>query len=66
MEPHKLPLERAFEIARQGKVRAVRDIARQLDREGYDHRQLKGPVLTRQLRRLLGQAHSFGQINDNA
>ena len=66
MEPSKSSLERAFDIARQGKVRRVRDIARQLDREGYDHRQLQGPALAAQLRALLREAHAREQIKDSA
>lgn len=63
MEPSKSSLERAFDIARQGKVRRVRDIARQLDREGYDPRQLQGPALAAQLRQLLRQAYARELLN---
>lgn len=49
MTIQKSALERAFEIARTGAYDAVADIRRQLNREGFDARQLEGRTLARQL-----------------
>jgi hypothetical protein len=49
MTIQKSALERAFEIARTGAYDAVADIRRQLNREGFDARQLEGRTMARQL-----------------
>lgn len=49
MNAEKTSLERAFEIARTGRWHRVEDIRRQLLQEGYNHRQVEGPLLGRQL-----------------
>jgi hypothetical protein len=43
-------IERAFELARSGKVATVDTIRAILKREGYDGAQLSGPLLLRRLR----------------
>lgn len=47
-------LERAYELAREGRCRTVSDIKQALSSEGYDRVQdaLYGPSLTADLRRL--------------
>ena len=52
-------LERAFEIAREGHLKSLSAIARQLAKEGYtldEQRQLHGAALARQLKGLAEQA----------
>ena len=48
-------VERAFEIARAGKVRTIRDIRDQLNREGFEAAagHLNGTTLQKQLRGLI-------------
>jgi hypothetical protein len=51
-------LERAFQLARPGRVVQVDDIRDQLKREGYDARVVDGgPSLKAQLRKLIKTAH---------
>ena len=50
-------LERAFELARSGQFSSLEDIRLQLDREGLDPRTVVGPLLRRQLRDLICEAH---------
>ncbi len=50
-------LERAFELARSGQCSSLADIRQQLNREGLNSRTLIGPVLMRQLRDLICEAH---------
>lgn len=49
-------LERAFELARNGKVASVDDIRQTLKGEGYSLAQIAGRELTRQLRTLIKAA----------
>jgi hypothetical protein len=49
LNAEKTALERAFEIARTGRWDRVEDIRRQLHQEGYNYRQVEGPLLGRQL-----------------
>jgi hypothetical protein len=51
-------LERAFELARSGRLRRTEDIIASLKREGYSTEQLQGPSLRRQLSDLIKAAHS--------
>ena len=51
------PLERAFELAKSGKVLSIPDIKLALRSEGYSAAQLEGPMLIRQLRALISAAH---------
>ena len=50
-------LERAFELARSGQFSSLEDIRLQLNREGLNPRTVVGPVLRRQLRDLICEAH---------
>ena len=50
-------LERAFELARSGQFSSLEDIRLQLDREGLNPRTVVGPVLRRQLKNLICEAH---------
>jgi hypothetical protein len=43
-------IERAFQLARSGRVKDVNEIRLVLQREGYDTGQLQGPALLTQLR----------------
>lgn len=42
-------MERAFELARSGQERGPLEIIARLKREGYETRQIYGPMLFRQL-----------------
>jgi hypothetical protein len=53
-------LERAFELARSGKVASIETIKLILRREGYDGAQLAGPHLIRQLRLLIYSTRAPG------
>jgi hypothetical protein len=46
-------LERAFQLARSGKVAAVDEIRRALRQEGYDPGQVAGPAIGKQLRDII-------------
>jgi hypothetical protein len=51
-------LERAFQLARSGRMTKVADIKTQLKREGYDDIVVNGgPLLNSQLRQLIKNAH---------
>ena len=50
-------LERAFELARSGQFSSLEAIRLQLNREGLNPRTVLGPVLRRQLRDLICEAH---------
>jgi hypothetical protein len=52
----KSSLERAFELAKSGRITTVQEIKLALKREGYNESQLEGPQLTRQLRGLIATA----------
>jgi hypothetical protein len=56
MDANKTTIERAFDLARSGACRRIGDIVARLDREGYDGRQIHGPVLKKQLVRLIKEA----------
>jgi hypothetical protein len=56
MEANKSCLERAFEIARSGKVPNLLYLLNQLKSEGYGHDQIYGPVLKKQLSDLIEKA----------
>jgi hypothetical protein len=49
-------LERAFQLARSGRLSRIEDIIASLDRDGYSVSQIQGPVLRRQLRALIEAA----------
>jgi hypothetical protein len=46
-------IERAFFLARSGECKRVDDVIKRLDREGYDGRQIQGPLLRKQLWELI-------------
>ena len=56
MHPDKTALERAFELARSGKIATVAKIRQSLKAEGYSDSQLIGSALTGQLRDLIQSA----------
>jgi len=49
-------LERAFQLARSGRVSTITEISGSLRRERYDTRQIEGPALRRQLMKLMKAA----------
>jgi hypothetical protein len=53
-------LERAFQLARSGRVAGLTEIATSLNREGYSVRQIEGPLLKRQLSDLIKAARKAG------
>ena len=57
MNATKLPLERAFELARTGVYSNVTDIVKHLRKEGYDSRQVEGPRLRKQLTDLIREVN---------
>lgn len=57
-------LERAFEIARQGRLESIEDIRRQLQREGFNQFQIAGPVLIRQLIDIVRKARAVADEID--
>lgn len=50
-------LERAFQLARSGQFSSLKDIRRQLDREGLNPQMVVGPLLRKQLRDLICETH---------
>jgi hypothetical protein len=56
MDQLKTTLERAFELAKSGKVASVTHLRAQLKDEGYVQQQIEGPALGRQLRNLIAKA----------
>lgn len=60
-------LERAYQIAREGRCRTVSDIKQALSSEGYDRIQdsLYGPTLSADLRKLC-QAHYVPPAGEDA
>ena len=58
MDPNRSALERAFQLARSGRLATVDDIKKQLKQEGYDvSSAYSGPSLRSQLRDLIEAAH---------
>jgi hypothetical protein len=51
-------LERAFQLARAGRIQAIGGIKAQLRREGYDDAAVEGPLLRSQLKKLMETARS--------
>jgi hypothetical protein len=58
MDRTKTTLERAFELAASGAYTNYTDMRTQLKTEGYDGRQLDGPSLRSQLRRIILKART--------
>src|SRR5271170_8456643 len=56
MDQNLTALERAFRLAKSGRVKDLEEIRMLLRREGYDVSQLQGPRLRSQLRKLINGA----------
>jgi hypothetical protein len=57
MDPKISALERAFQLARSGQAPSIDDIKKRLKREGYEENAVDGgPLLARQLRKLISEA----------
>jgi hypothetical protein len=56
MDQKMTAVERAFQLARSGRVAGLAEIATSLNREGYYANQIEGPVLKRQLTNLIKAA----------
>ena len=56
MDQNKTALERAFELAKSGKVQNITQLRDQIKAEGYASAQIEGMALSRQLRRMIVQA----------
>jgi hypothetical protein len=61
MDHRMTALERAFQLARSGKVSGLSEIVRTLKGEGYSAYQIEGPVLRRQLANLVKAARESGR-----
>ena len=57
-------LERAFQLARSGRVARLTDIVASLKRDGYSASQIEGPLLKRQLANLIKAARK-GSVNSD-
>lgn len=53
-------LERAFQLARSGRVAGLSEIVTSLNREGYSASQIEGRLLKRQLADLIKAARNGG------
>jgi hypothetical protein len=53
LQSNKTTLERAFELARSGKYRTIRELIRELSSEGYSAEQVEGKQVRTQLLRLV-------------
>lgn len=60
MNANKTALERAFELAGAGLCHSIADMRRQLIREGFDHSQLAGACLMKQLVEISRKARAVG------
>jgi hypothetical protein len=56
MDRRMTALERAFHVAKSGRLRRIQDVIASLKREGYSTAQLEGPSLRRQLSNLIKAA----------
>jgi hypothetical protein len=52
-------LERAFQLAKSGRVKDLEEVRMVLRREGYDVSQLQGPRLRLQLKELIDDARAL-------
>ncbi len=68
MDIGKSTIERAFEIAREGKAGRLEEIARQLMREGYSdvHGHLDGSTIRSQLMQLVQASRAKAGVADAA
>ena len=60
MDQNLTALERAFQLARSGRVNGLEEIRKALKREGYDDGQLQGRQLKSQLQKLIADARAPG------
>jgi hypothetical protein len=58
MDHRMTTLERAFQLARSGRVSTIADIVGSLKRAGYSIDQIEGPALKRQLANLIRAARA--------
>jgi hypothetical protein len=63
MDQKMTALERAFQLARSGRVAGLTEIITSLNREGYSSSQVEGRVLKRQLADLIKAAR---KLNENS
>jgi hypothetical protein len=59
-------LERAFILAASGRVHSVEDIREALKAEGFGERQVSGPELSKQLKKLIAAARTSAQEGGHA
>jgi hypothetical protein len=58
MDQYLTALERAFQVAKSGRVKDLEEIRMLLRREGHDVSQLQGPLLRSQLKKLIEAARA--------
>jgi hypothetical protein len=66
MDQRVTSLERAFQLARSGRVTKLTEIVTSLNREGYAASQIEGPLLRRKLGDLIKAARKQGENSDPA
>jgi hypothetical protein len=59
-------MERAFQLARSGKVAGMTDIKETLKQEGYAAYSIEGPALAKQLREIIKASRSSGNLQSPA
>jgi hypothetical protein len=64
MDQRMTALERAFQLARSGRVAGLTDIITSLKRDGYSTSQIEGPLLKRQLAGLIKAARGGTGLPD--
>jgi hypothetical protein len=64
MDQKMTALERAFQLARSGRVAGLTDIISSLKRDGYSTNQIEGRVLKRQLADLIKAARKETEDSD--
>jgi hypothetical protein len=64
MDQKMTALERAFQLARSGRVAGLTEIITSLKRDGYSASQIEGPVLKRQLADLIKAARKESENLD--
>jgi hypothetical protein len=64
MDHRMTALERAFQLARSGKVSTITEIVGSLRSDRYDTRQIEGPALKRQLMDLIRAARPVDKTAD--
>jgi hypothetical protein len=62
MDQRMTALERAFQLAKSGRVATLSDIITSLKRDGYSADQIDGPLLKRQLTDLIKAARARGPL----